>query len=291
MFSIRRGETLKNLQRKRLFILGLGVLIAVLIISMINDNKRTEQILIVNGEIDRNIPLSEQTSAFKIVRISQKEAGEMMGTLVRSIDELSNKKLLQDLEIGSPIPKSLLVDLTEQGEFTSQVLKNRTYYKLDAMLPNLPPGVQKGDKVDIFLQYNVKEYNDIIYHVDLLLEGVEIGLIQEQTVYLDVSQKEYNILQAASNIGQFVVQVPGMKDAEDCINVPESEHGKVECISEDDKATDISTIDVKELLGKDKNTKIENIFNNENEEESDGDDENDDEDETEEEYETIYDLN
>lgn len=242
---------MKDLRRKRFYILAIGVIIAILIVTLVNDDKPKDQIVIVNSEIDMTKTLGEQVSAFKTIPISKEEAAQFENSVVRDISELKDKIVLQPLERGNPIPKSILVDINESGEYTSRVLKNRTYYKFGAMLPDLPPGIIEGDEVDVFLQYNAKEGDEVVYYVETLLEKVKIALIREQDVYLDVSQKEFNILQAASNIGQFVLQVPGKKDAPSCLETS-AEETDTECISEEDEAADIDTRYIKQILGKDK---------------------------------------
>lgn len=285
---------MKDLRRKRFYILAIGVIIAILIVTLVNDDKPKEQIVIVNSEIDMTKTLGEQVSAFKTIPISKEEAAQFENSVVRDISELKDKIVLQPLERGNPIPKSILVDINESGEYTSRVLKNRTYYKFGAMLPDLPPGIIEGDEVDVFLQYNAKEGDEVVYYVETLLEKVKIALIREQDVYLDVSQKEFNILQAASNIGQFVLQVPGKKDAPSCLEIS-AEETDTECISEEDEAADIDTRYIKQILGKDK-VEFDFIIDFEDEDEENEENnwfeegQNEEEDNPFDEEKTIYDL-
>lgn len=227
---------------RKLLILGIAFLIAVMVVSMMSGNEVKEKMIIVKGELDVTKKLDEQFAMFDIIEITKNESDRLGDSVVRKLEDLVNKKIALPLEEGSPIPVSLLInEEDEKGEFASKVPEKRTYYRFKGGIGQLPPGIAEGDRIDIGILYKEEQQNLI----NLFMSNVRVAMIENNDILVDVAQSEHYKLVLASLEGEFVLQLPGRKEVtKKCEELEIEEIGSVDCYFETDGPRKVTTEEV-----------------------------------------------
>lgn len=234
----------KKIQMRKLIIFVLGIFIAFLVVSLISGDKELEEIVIVKEKIDLTTTLDQQIERLEVIKISKNESQRLGDSVLRNLGmDISGKRLIYDLEIGSPIPKTLLSEGDTFGEFASSTPKNRTIYRIAGGVSKLPPGVSPGDRIDIGLLAEDK--------ITVLYRGLKISQITESDIFLDVGQRDHYRLILAERSGEFILQLPGKKEVPLCRELSDEEKEVMECYNETDTArmVDISEIEERISLG------------------------------------------
>ena len=245
----------KKTRMRKMVIWSVSVIVALMVASMLTGNEKKETIIVVGGELDVSQPLDAQKNSFRPIEITKSESDKLGDSVVRNFNELKGKKIPFALGKGSPIPTALLSADRVSGQFATSTEEYHTYYLFQGGTALLPPGVTEGDLIDVSLMYQDGEMTAL----NTLMESVEVALIQENNLYVKVSQSGFNLLTVASQTGQFILQLPGQKAIEHCANLNEEEFANSDCYDDFDKPVKITQDDVLRIL-KDPNSNINEIL-------------------------------
>ncbi|QST02982.1 hypothetical protein IMZ31_20765 (plasmid) [Pontibacillus sp. ALD_SL1] len=229
----------KKIRIQKLMIMVLSIVISVLLVGLLTGrNDKVPVVVVATNEIDPNIPLEKQGEHLKMESILKEDYERFGNTLVTDVNELMGAKLLYHLPAGSPIPRAALTKTKTSGEFASETAKYHTVFKLVDAVSSLPPGLQAGDFIDINLTINPEFTGDDESIISgPLLRNVRIQGVDQGTVYLLVSQKEFTELSLARDIGTFILQLPGQKDVNTCdvemANIQQERNDEISKINED----------------------------------------------------------
>lgn len=213
----------KRIKLQKMLIGGLAGIIAILIVGLLVGRNDTVPVIIANSaKIDLTKPLDEQLELLSVQKMARDEFDLFGGTLVTSAEQIKGAKLKFPLQPGSPIILSALTKGQTAGQFAANTPEYHTVFKMPEIIGTLPPGIQAGDKVDIDLLIATGEKEGSDYIIGPLLQNVEVSGIEETTLYLMVSQREYSTLSLARQIGSFVVQLPGKKQVGECTELTEN---------------------------------------------------------------------
>lgn len=209
----------RRIRLQKMLIFGLAVVISILLVSLLAGRNDTVPVLIIGSDkIDITKPLSEQQELLLIKEMSREEYELFNGTIATNLADIKGAKLKFPLQVGSPVLMSALTKTDTAGTFAASTPIYHTIFKMPEIIGTLPPGIQAGDLVDINLLIQ-KEEKDFV--IGRLLEGIKVAGVETETatVYLMVSQKEYDMLALSRQIGSFVVQLPGQKEVGTCDEV------------------------------------------------------------------------
>lgn len=210
----------KRIRLQKTLIFGLAVIISILVVSLLAGRNDTVPVLIIGSDkIDVTKPLSEQQELLLVKDMSRQEYELFNGTIATSLADIQGAKLRFPLQVGSPVVMSALTKTDTAGTFAASTPIYHTIFKMPEIIGTLPPGIQAGDLVDINLLMQKEENKQ--YVIGRLLEGIKVAGVEAETatVYLMVSQKEYDMLAISRQIGSFVVQLPGQKEVGTCEDV------------------------------------------------------------------------
>ncbi|MCU7666934.1 hypothetical protein [Bacillus thuringiensis] len=233
----------KKLKKRKIMMFGIAVLIAGLNISMYAGNSEKEKVVIVRGDIDVNRTLGEQLEQFTTIEIKKNDSMKMGDSVVRSLGELTDKRISVPLTQGSPIPKSVLLDGKGIGQFASSTRVYQTVYKMTGAVTQLPKGIKTGDKIDVNIM-TISNDNKKEKRLDVFMRDVEIQSLTEADVIIKVSQDEFNKLTMASELGKFVLQLPGQKSVPSCSELSEEDKLSKECYRDGDKPGTVTSTDI-----------------------------------------------
>lgn len=211
----------KRIRLQKMLIFGLAVVISILLVSLLAGRNDTVPVLIIGSDqIDITKPLSEQQQFLLTENMSRAEYELFNGTIATNISDIQGAKLKFPLQVGSPVLMSALTKTDTAGTFAASTPIYHTIFKMPEIIGTLPPGIQAGDLVDINLLIQ-QEGQGNNYIIGRLLEGIKVAGVEAETatVYLMVSQKEYDTLAISRQIGSFVVQLPGQKEVGTCEEV------------------------------------------------------------------------
>lgn len=210
----------KRIKLQKMLIGGLAVIIAVLFVGLLVGRNNTVPVIIVNSpKVDLTKPLDEQLELLSVQKMARDEFDLFNGTLVTSIDQIKGAKLKFPLSQGSPVLLSALTKGQTAGQFAANTPVYHTVFMMPEILGTLPPGIQAGDKVDIDLLIASEGEDGSKHIIGPLLQNVEVSGVEETTLYLMVSQREYSTLSLSRQIGSFVVQLPGQKQVGECTEI------------------------------------------------------------------------
>lgn len=233
----------KKLKKRKMMMFGIAVLVAGLNISMYAGNSEKEKVVIVRGDIDVNRTLGEQLEQFTTIEIKKNDSMKMGDSVVRSLGELTDKRISVPLTQGSPIPKSVLLDGKGIGQFASSTRVYQTVYKMTGAVTQLPKGIKTGDKIDINIM-TISNDNKKEKRLDVFMRDVEIQSLTEADVIIKVSQDDFNNLTMASELGKFVLQLPGQKSVPSCSELSEEDRISKECYKDGDKPGTVTSTDI-----------------------------------------------
>lgn len=233
----------KKLKKRKTMMFGIAILIAGLNISMYAGNSEKEKVVIVRGDIDVNKTLGEQLEQFTTIEIKKNDSMKMGDSVVRSLGELTEKRISVPLTQGSPIPKSVLLDGKGIGQFASSTRVYQTVYKITGGVTQLPKGIKTGDKIDINIM-TISNDNKKEKRLDVFMRDVEIQSLTEADVIIKVSQDDFNKLTMASELGKFVLQLPGQKSVPSCSELSEEDSLSKECYRDGDKPGTVTSSDI-----------------------------------------------
>ena len=243
----------KRIRLQKMLILGLAIVISILLMSLFLGRNDTVPVLIIGSEeIDITKPLSEQQDLLKTAEMSRDEYELFNGSIATSMADIKGAKLRFPLQVGSPVIMSALTKTDTAGTFAASTPVYHTIFKMPEIISSLPPGIQAGDLVDINL---LIQKEDKSYVIGRLLESVKVSAVETQTatVYLMVSQKEYDMLALSRQIGSFIVQLPGQKEVGTCEEVrskitKEKEDEIIELTTKSETYRNLSEDDQNKLL-------------------------------------------
>ena len=204
----------KKARNRKYTIVGLAILIAIMILYMLNGDRDTRTVVMVNKDIDLSKSLDSQLGSFYQTNISKKDFDKMHGTVVTSLKDIEKAEvLLIPLKQYSIVPKSALSD-SQGSELASKIDKNKTWYRFQDLVTNLPPDIKVGDKVDVNLLR--KEKNSDIVAVNTIYKDVKITFLNEKDVFVEVSTEDFKKLNIYKEMGDFVLTLKGQKVGEKC---------------------------------------------------------------------------
>lgn len=210
----------KRIRLQKMLIFGLAVVISVLLVGLLVGRNNTVPVVIINSDqVDLTKPLSEQPELLKMDKMSRKEYEMFGGTIVTSLEEIKGARLKFPLAPNSPVITSALTKNQTAGQFAVNTPQYHTVFKMPEIVGSLPPGIQAGDRVDIDLMVEQGQSDSRHFMIGPLLQNIKVSGVEETTLYLVVSQREYASLAVARQVGSFVVQLPGQKQVGTCTEV------------------------------------------------------------------------
>jgi hypothetical protein len=239
----------KKIKFKKFIIWILALFISIFLITILLGRNETVGVWIVTKDgIDTNKTIGEQKkNFFTEIKISKEDLDKFGTSIITDseMDKYLNKKLNVALEKGSPIPKSAISDAGSGGTFASSMAKYHTIYQLSSS-NTLPPGTVPGDKIDILVNVNRNdtETSGILYR------DIPIYSIDQSGVYIEVTQKQYQQLELAKKLGDFMLQLPGRKEVDECSQEQLKNRNKdnIDCYVSDDNAGTVTSDDVLQMI-------------------------------------------
>ena len=190
---------------------------AILLVALLAGRNDSQTILMVSTDgIDATKTLDEQPEFITEETMLKDDFEKFNGQIATSWEQLKGAKLRYDLPAGTPIPLGALTKTKFSGKFASETPMNHTLFKMVDVVNTLPPGVVAGDLIDVNLTVNPSFTEDEQLVSGPLLRDIKIEAIEDNTLYLMVTQNQFGQLALAKDIGTFILQLPGQKEVASC---------------------------------------------------------------------------
>jgi Flp pilus assembly protein CpaB len=185
-------------------------------------------VLVSKQTLDPNLPLEQQFHKVSLKTIKTPESEFIQESFIRSEAELKGARLRYSISAGRPIPKDALIYNTSSSALALQIPDQHTLFKFADVVLTLPPGIQIGDRLDVIFSFEVKSdepnapSKEPLIVSTLIMEDLKIGIMDDASVYLLVTEDQAVKLSNLRQFGSFSLQLPGQKKVLDCEEIQSS---------------------------------------------------------------------